>query len=77
MSRSAFSWLNLIKKKARSIDELDIGYIQEVKPDLIVAEKESSVEERYYLPKNPVIGFDRQSVYFRIMKGEAEMYRLD
>jgi hypothetical protein len=54
----------------------EIGQIREVKADLVVAKRDSLNEKQYFLPKNLIVGFDRHSVYFRIMKGETETYRL-
>jgi hypothetical protein len=76
VSESAFSWSDLVKKKATSIDDYEIGQIREVKADLVLAKRDSLNVKQYFLPKNLIVGFDRHSVYFRIMKGETETYRL-
>ncbi len=75
MSQSAISWNDLIKKKATGIDDCDIGHIQEVKVDLIVTKKGILDKKRYYLPKNLIVGFDRHTVYFRIMKAETLQFQ--
>jgi hypothetical protein len=74
MSQSVFSWNDLIKKKATGIDDCDMGQIQEITTDIIVTKKGILDKKRYFLPKNIIVGFDRNMVYFRIVKAEAQNY---
>jgi len=69
------AWDDFLKKKARGVDDCDLGEVQQVEEEFIVTEKGIINKKKYYLPKILIAGFDGNTLYFRIMKAESKRYR--
>jgi len=71
------AWSDILKKEATGIDDCDLGEVQQIGTDFIVTEKGIINKKRYCIPKNLIAGFDRHTLYFRIMKAESKRFRQD
>jgi hypothetical protein len=72
-----FNWDNVIKKEARGIDNCDLGEVQEVERDAVIAQRGILGKDKFYLPKNVIDGFDGYIMQFRVMKDELQKYRYE
>jgi hypothetical protein len=67
----------IIKKEARSTNNIFLGQIQQINLDNIIVER-GTVEkekERYYFPKNLFERYDGHDVWFRITEEQAKQYK--
>jgi hypothetical protein len=68
----------IIKKEARGLgDDTDFGEVQEILGEHIITQKGTVDIERYYIPRNLIERFDGNTVYFKITKDEAKLYKRD
>jgi len=74
---SNINWDDVIKKEARGLDDADLGEVQEVNNDNVITQKGIVSKDRYYLPKNLIIRFDDNKLWFNITKDEADRYKKD
>ena len=74
---SNINWDDVIKKEARGLDDADLGEVQEVNNDNVLTQKGVVSKDRYYLPKNLIIRFDGNKLWFNITKDEADNYKTD
>ena len=75
--RSNINWDEVIDKKARGIDDYDLGEVQEVQGNVVVTQKGIFDKDKFYLPKSLVERFDGDKVWFSITKEDAQTYRKD
>jgi hypothetical protein len=65
------NWENVVKEEARGIDDADLGEVQEVPRDKVVAKSGVVDKETYTIPRNLVEKLDGHKLLFRITKEEA------
>ena len=69
---------DIINKNARGLEEDNhLGIIKEVDEEYIIAQQQSNIIInihiiKFYIPKNLVYHFDRDTVYFKIKKEELK-----
>ena len=68
---SGEDWTRLINKKARGIDNFDLGEVKEVDLDYVNTERRFNHKECFTLPKQMVIGYDNTKVLFRVTEKDA------
>ena len=66
---------DIIKKKARGLDDADFGEIQEISGEYIITQKGKVDKDKFYIPKNLLEGFDGHTVYLRVTEEEAKQYK--
>jgi hypothetical protein len=75
MSGTSINWEEVVKKKARGLDDADLGEVQEVHPGIVVIKKGIADKDRFYFPQTLVDRYDGYTLLFKISKTEAEAYR--
>jgi hypothetical protein len=75
MSGSGINWDKVLKKKARGLDNADLGDVQEVLPGIVVTEKGFADRNRFYFPQTLVDKFDGDILLFKVSRSEAEAFR--
>ena len=74
---SNINWDEVIDKKARGIDDYDLGEVQEVNDNFVITQQGIIDKDKFYLPKNLVEAYDGHKLRFRVTKEEAQTYRRD
>ncbi len=74
---SDISWDDVIKKEAQGLDDADFGEVQEVAPEYVITKKGVAMKDRFYLPRDKVVRFDGNKIWFNITKEEANQYKRD
>ena len=74
---SNINWDEVINKKARGIDDYDLGEVQEVQDNVVVTQKGIIDKDRFYLTKRLVDRFDGLYLWFNITEVEAQEFRAD
>jgi hypothetical protein len=75
MSRTSINWDKVIGKKARGLDNADLGEVQEVLRGIVVTEKELEDRNKFYFPQALVDRFDGDFLLLNVSRLEAEAYR--
>ena len=75
MSGTSINWQEVVKKKARGLDDADLGEVQEVYPGIVVIKKGIADKHKFYFPQTLVDRYDGHVLLFKISKTEAEWYR--
>lgn len=70
-------WEKVIKKEARGLDDYDLGEVEEVDEEHVITKKGIVDKDRFFLPRNKVIRFDGDKLWFEVTKDEAKTYRHD
>jgi len=70
-------WEKVIKKEARGLDDYDLGEVEEVDEEHVITKKGVVDKDRFFLPRNKVIRFDGDKLWFEVTKDEAKTYRHD
>ena len=73
---SNINWDELIHKKARGIDDYDLGEVQ-VKDNIIITQKGIIDKDKFYLTKRLVDRFDGLYLWFNVTEAEAQEFRKD
>ena len=71
---SNINWDEVIDKKARGIDDYDLGEVQEVNDNFVITQID---KDKFYLAKRLVDRFDGLYLWFRITELEAQEFRND
>lgn len=74
---SNINWDEVIDKKARGIEDYDLGEVHEIEADMVITKKGVLDKDKFYLPKNLVEAYDGHKLRFRVTKEEAQTYRRD
>ena len=77
ISSSNNNWDEVIDKKARGIDDYDLGEVQEVQDNVVTAQKGIIDKDKFYLTKRLVDRFDGLYLWFNITEVEAQEFRAD
>jgi hypothetical protein len=72
METAATNWNEVVKKKAKGEDGVDLGEIQGVGPNYVVTKKGMLSKHSYYIPKYLVRGFDGETLWFKVTETQAE-----
>jgi uncharacterized protein (TIGR02271 family) len=68
-------WNDVIKKEARSINDEDLGEVQEVRGNYILLQKGMINKEKFYIPKDQAESYDGDVVRFRFSKQELDQFQ--
>ena len=67
---------NLIKKKAKGIDNTDLGEIQQITSEYIITEKKDTDtnknKDKIFIPRNLLERWDEDNVWFQVTEEEKE-----
>jgi hypothetical protein len=74
MSGTSINWEEVVKKKARGLDDADLGEVQ-VHPGIVVIKKGIADKDRFYFPQTLVDRYDGHTLLFKVSKTEVEAYR--
>jgi hypothetical protein len=70
---------NLIAKKAKGIDNIDLGEIQHITTEHIITIKTDPVlnkhKDKLFIPRNLVERWDEDNVWFQIKEEEIESFK--
>jgi hypothetical protein len=66
-----FDWKDILKNEARGINNEDIGEVQEVTQDYILAEKGLINKEKFYIPRD-LAGYNGTILILSISEEEAK-----
>lgn len=70
---------NLITKKAKGIDNIDLGQIQNITTEYIITIKTNSVlnknKDKIFIPRNLVERWDEDNVWFQVTEEEIESFK--
>ena len=70
---------NLITKKAKGIDNIDLGEIQNITTEYIITIKTDSVlnknKHKIFIPRNLVERWDEDNVWFQVTEEEIESFK--
>jgi uncharacterized protein (TIGR02271 family) len=65
-------WNDVLKKKARGINDKDFGEVREVTQDYVLVEKGALNKEKLYIPRDLVTDYDSNTLIFNITAEEAK-----
>jgi hypothetical protein len=67
---------NLINKKAKGIDNIDLGKIQKITSEYIITEKKDTDtnknKDKIFIPRNLLERWDEDNVWFQVTEEEKE-----
>lgn len=69
---------NLISKKAKGIDNIDLGEIQNITTEHIITIKTDPVlknKDKLFIPRNLVERWDEDNVWFQVKEEEIESFK--
>jgi hypothetical protein len=70
---------NLINKKAKGVDNIDLGEIQKITSEYIITEKKESDisknKDKIFIPRNLVERWDEDNVWFQVTEEEKESFK--
>jgi hypothetical protein len=70
---------NLITKKAKGIDNIDLGEIQNITTEYVITIKTNSVlnknKDKIFIPRNLVERWDEDNVWFQVTEEEIESFK--
>lgn len=71
---NAIDWSDLAasQKKARGIDDYDLGEVQVIGTNYVLTQKGTINRQRFYIPKYLAEGYDQDEVRFKVTKEDAE-----
>ena len=70
---------NLINKKAKGIDNIDLGEIQKITSEYIITEKKDTDtnknKDKIFIPRNLLERWDEDNVWFQVAEEEKESFK--
>ncbi len=70
---------NLINKKAKGVDNIDLGEIQKITSEYIITEKKDTGinknKDKIFIPRNLVERWDEDNVWFQVTEEEKESFK--
>ena len=67
---------NLINKKAKGVDNIDLGEIQKITSEYIITEKKDTDtnknKDKIFIPRNLIERWDEDNVWFQVTEEEKE-----
>jgi uncharacterized protein (TIGR02271 family) len=69
---SHIDWNEVLKKRARGINDEDLGEVREVTQDYVLVEKGTLNKEKLYIPRDLATGYDSITLTFNITAEEAK-----
>jgi len=75
MSSNDIDWNDIIKKKARGINEEDLGEVKEVKSNYVLVQRGIIDKEEFYIPKDQAESYDGNVLKFRLSESDLSKYQ--
>ena len=66
---------NLITKKAKGIDNIDLGEIQNITTEHIIRNVLNKNKDKFLIPRNLVERWDEDNVWFQVTEEEIESFK--
>ena len=70
---------NIINKKAKGIDNIDLGEIQKITSEYIITEKKDTDinknKNKIFIPRNLVERWDEDNVWFQVTEEDIESFK--
>ena len=70
---------NLINKKAKGVDNIDLGEIQKITSEYIITGKKDSDisknKDKIFIPRNLVERWDEDNVWFQVTEEDIESFK--
>lgn len=76
MDPENIQWDQIINKKARGVDEYDLGEVQGVTPQYVLTRTEVADKKLFQIPKKLVISFDGNKIIFNLNEYDANSFYL-
>jgi hypothetical protein len=74
---SNINWEEVIYKKARGIDDYDLGEVIELQDNVVVTQKGIFDKDKFYITKWLADRFDGLYLWFNLTEVEAQEFRID
>ena len=74
---SNINWEEVIDKKARGIDDYDLGEVVELQDNVVVTQKGILDKDKFYITKRLADRFDGLYLWFNLTELEAQEFRID
>jgi hypothetical protein len=71
------NWDEILKKEARGLDDYDLGEVQDLNEQFVETKRGVVDKDKFYLPREKVVKFDGNKVWFNVTKDEAKAYKRD
>ncbi len=69
------NWDDIIKKEARGLDDYDLGEVQDLNEQFVETKRGVVDKDKFFLPRDKVVKFDGNKVWFNVTKDEAKAYK--
>lgn len=69
------NWDEIIKKEARGLDNYDLGEVQDLNEQFVETKRGVVDKDKFFLPRDKVVKFDGNKVWFNVTKDEAKAYK--
>ena len=70
---------NIINKKAKGVDNIDLGEIQKITSEYIITEKKDTDinknKNKIFIPRNLVERWDEDNVWFQVTEEDIESFK--
>jgi hypothetical protein len=71
------NWDEILKKEARGLDDYDLGEVQDLNEQFVETKRGVVDKDKFFLPRDKVVKFDGNKVWFNVTKDEAKAYKRD
>ena len=71
------NWDEIVKKEARGLDDYDLGEVQNLNEQFVETKRGVVDKDKFFLPREKVVKFDGNKVWFNVTKDEAKAYKRD
>ena len=69
------NWDDIIKKEARGLDDYDLGEVQDLNEQFVETKRGIVDKDKFFLPRDKVVKFDGNKVWFSVTEDEAKAYK--
>ena len=69
------NWDEILKKEARGLDDYDLGEVQDLNEQFVETKRGVVDKDKFFLPRDKVVKFDGNKVWFSVTKEEAKAYK--
>ena len=69
------NWDEIKKKEARGLDDYDLGEVQDLNEQFVETKRGVVDKDKFFLPRDKVVKFDGNKVWFSVTKNEAKAYK--
>ena len=69
------NWDEILKKEARGLDDYDLGEVQDLNEQFVETKRGVVDKDKFFLPREKVVKFDGNKVWFSVTEDEAKAYK--